>query len=172
MRQKNLLLPQCLSPSQREVILNQVIDQLQRFGLAKERDYELVDHTFTQWRKSNRLNTQKSTKKLGKDLKGDLDGETLEHLVNERQIRDQLTSETLSARTAKKSVSKKPPLRHPKSQVHFDASPTSSASSSDWPDSSSDSNCSIQSTITLQTPVIHQQPSSRFPALKPPTPRP
>lgn len=109
MRQKNLLLQQCLSPSQCEVILNQVIDQRQRFGLAKERDYELVDHTFTQWRKSNRLNTQKSPKKLGKDLKGALDGETLEHLVNERQIRDQLTSETLNARTAKKSLSKKPP---------------------------------------------------------------
>ena len=102
------------------------------------------------------MNIQKSTKKLGKNLKGALDGETLESLVNDRLIKDQLDAETSSARMAKKTVSNKPTQRHKKAQVHFEALQTSSRAS-DWSDSSSDSDSSTNSTITLRTPTTPQQ---------------
>lgn len=129
----------------------------------------MVDHTFTQWRQANRLNTQKSTKKLGKNLKGALDGETLESLVNDRLIKDQLDAETCSARTAKKTVSNKP---HKQAQVHFELSQTPSRAS-DWSDSSSESDISTHSTITLHTPITScQETIHSFPHLKSPTPGP
>ena len=171
-RQKKLLLQQALSPTQREDILNQLVDHLHRFGIAKERDYQLVDHTFTQWRQANQLNTQKSTKKLGKGLKGALDGETLESLVNDRLIKDQLDAETSSARTAKKTVLDKHTPHPKKPQVHFEASQSPSRGS-DWSDSSSDSDSSTHSTITLRTPITPRQEAVfSFPHLISPTPGP
>ena len=171
-RQKKLLLQQALSPSQCEDILNQLSDQLSQFGIAKERHYQLVDHTFTQWRQANQLNIQKSTKKLEKGLKGALDGETLESLINDWLIKDQLDAETSSAWTAKKTVLDKPILHYKKLQIYFKAL-QSFPQSSDWSDSLSDSDSYAHSMITLRTKITFREKSvPSFLHLNSPTPSP
>ena len=67
-RQRKLLLQTTLPSEQQAEIVNQLIDLLQRFGIARERDYQLVEQTFIQWRETNKLNIKNTKKSLEKML--------------------------------------------------------------------------------------------------------
>ena len=59
-QQRKLLLQTTLPSEQQAEIVNQLIDLLQRFGIARERDYQLVEQTFIQWRETNKLNIKRA----------------------------------------------------------------------------------------------------------------
>jgi len=52
-RQKKLELQQETDPETRGSILEDLVDQLARFGIARERDQQLVEQSFAQWREAN-----------------------------------------------------------------------------------------------------------------------
>ena len=57
-RRKKLELQQETDPETREGILEDLVGQLSRFGIAQEQDHQLVEQTFAQWREANSKNTK------------------------------------------------------------------------------------------------------------------
>ena len=52
-------------PIIRENFLESLVDRLARFGIKREKDYELVERSFAQWREANQLYATVDTRHLG-----------------------------------------------------------------------------------------------------------
>ena len=75
----------------REDLLNNLIDLLAKFGISRERDQELVERTFQQWREANKLNTKVDGRHLGTKtdkLARVLDGKEIAKLYEAREKKD------------------------------------------------------------------------------------
>ncbi|KAF8474094.1 hypothetical protein BDZ91DRAFT_827944 [Kalaharituber pfeilii] len=155
-RQRKLLLQQHLREQEKASIIDNLIEKLQHFGIARERDYELVKHTFEKWKEENKLNVRKSKKELGSKLGRVLDGATLEELVTARALKDQLEQERKSAPKRQTGKKARPSQRQQKPRqrkARFSNSSSTSTTSSDSESSSNSSDSiSVHSTITLFTP--------------------
>ncbi|KAF8441937.1 hypothetical protein BDZ91DRAFT_769017 [Kalaharituber pfeilii] len=171
-RQRKLLLQQHHTEEEKASIIDELIEKLQHFGIARERDYQLVKYSFEKWKEANKLNVKKSKKELGTGLARVLDGAALEELVTARALKNQLAQDRKSAPKAPKRQTRKkktPSQRQRKPcqrKAHFSSSSTTSSDSESSSDSSDSS--SVHSTITIRTPlpVGHQKPHP------PPSPTP
>jgi len=167
-----------------------LIQQLQNFGIAAEKDRELERKTLQQWQEAQKLEAKVDKRELGRSHGRVMDGKTLKELYLERE-----------AAEAKKKKQQKKPLNQPNKRLQ--CSPTQTRqqsgkrkavsfvtiSSSDGEESISgdeldewdsdletlsiSSDSSILSTITLATPAAGLSPGVERPHTPPsPTPGP
>jgi len=108
-RQKKLELQRETDPETRESILVDLVDQLSRFGIARERDQQLVKQSFTQWREANLKNTKQDERHLGKKelkLGRILDGEEIAILVEAREEADRKKTVTQATNAQRAQTSR------------------------------------------------------------------
>lgn len=65
-----------------------LIHRIEKFAIGKERDFQLLEHTFDQWKEAHNLNAKKDKRKLGKNLARILDGNTIATLYSQREEKD------------------------------------------------------------------------------------
>lgn len=58
-----------------------VLEALEKFAIGKERDAQLMEHVFNEWKEANILRVGHDKRHLGKDLARVLDGATIQHLA-------------------------------------------------------------------------------------------
>jgi len=144
----------------KEALLD-VIERLERFGIAtdKDRDFERV--TFAKWQETAKLAAPKDKRRIGKGYGEVIDGKKLARLYQERQATDLKQAEKKRAKQAKVTLAKqalRTPARSSGAKKVTIQSPIEIESSDSelgaWDtDASSSSSASTWSVITVSTPL-------------------
>lgn len=143
-----------------------VIERLERFGIASDKDRDLERVTFTKWQETAKLAAAKDQRHIGKGYGEVINGRTLARLYKEQEAGDLKRAEKKQAKQVKAALQKPLPITptHPswvkrvtiQSPIEIE-SPSEELEAWDTDASSSSLSASTLSVITGSTPLPRPQ---------------
>ena len=142
-------------PVDREELLD-VIERLERFGIAADKDQDLERVTLQKWHETAKLATPEDKRHIENGYGQEIDGKTLARLYKERQVADLKRAEKKRATQAELPLGKPPriiPARPSKVKKVTILSPIEIVSSSDELEAWGTYTSSSTSSFTFSTPL-------------------